>query len=384
MKKINNASNNLSVCIAVWGQEFIETFLNYSLSSILSENNIPFISNETKIYISIYTDKNGYKIIQQSKYFIALKEHANINFFLINGVSIVGNYIAMNDCHRHFISNNINKSLMILCPDMIYSDGSLKKLYYLHRNKSKVVCIFTPRLDKKNFLLNYDKKIQEYGKLALNNKDLIDLALKNFHPETLSTIIDDGIKKSTESGGFFLKDPEGLIGCNFHYYPIIFKSDYNTILPRTTIDNDFLDKNIVNYQDIIVVNKAIECCIIDITDINRTAFILNEHRSINTIVKWASNNTGNIHKKLFDEVYHFRKTAEPISIELRKKIIYLQTEIQNGILEVENKIDLMKAKPIFPKFLTILKQNSIFSILKKIFFRAYMFLFGGLIIKSVK
>jgi len=208
--------------------------------------------------------------------------------------------------------------------------------------------------------------------------------LKHLHPETLASIVGERNKKSAVNGILFLKDPDGLIGCNFHYYPIIFKSDKNTKLPRITIDNDFLDKNEVNYQDIIVVNKAIECCIIDITDKNRTAFILNEQRNIDQIVNWAFHNTENIHRKLFEKVYHFSKTDKPLSIELKKKIIYLQTEILNGILDVKNQIDLTNSKPFFFRFLNILKNNSIFSILKKIFMRIYILVFGGLIIKSVK
>ena len=64
MKKINNASNNLSVCVAVWGQEFIETFLNYSLSSILSENNIPFIWNSKFPINSLYIMR-GYLYVEK-------------------------------------------------------------------------------------------------------------------------------------------------------------------------------------------------------------------------------------------------------------------------------------------------------------------------------
>lgn len=382
MNSVKNVQKELQICVPVWGKEFTETFLKFCLMSLLSEENLPKIAKKTKIRLTVYTSRNSFVIIKKSENFKLLGQYADIDVFLIRGNSIIGSYRSMNDCHRHFISKNINKSLMLICPDMIFSNGALSYLYDIHAANDKTVCITAPRLDKHKFLKSYEKDIVATGKRALSNSDLLNLALKNFHPETEAYIMDSENQESTNAGGFYLKDSEGLIGYNFHQYPILFEATSSTQLPEKTIDSDFLTKNISDYQDIVIINDAIECCIVDVTDV-RVAHLLKGAMTIGKIVKWAQNNTGPFHLNLFDEILYFRNTRLPPSPDILKRANSIQSQIKKELAEVRTKLkeDATGAETNILK--RVYQNNSFLEGFKKIIRRFYIFIFGGLVITAL-
>lgn len=380
MKNISNIPNEIYICVPVWGREFSETFLNYSLKSLLSAKNLPEIAKSTVIKFTIYTDKNSYKIMKKSKYFDLLCQYVEVDIFLIKGFSIIGNYMAMNDCHRHFIAANFDKSLILICPDMIFSDGALGYLYNLHQMEKKTICINTPRLDKSSFLKSYNKKISIGGLKALNNEDLICLSLEHLHPETKYKIMNIENEETTNAGGFYLSDQDGLIGYQFHWYPIIFKTTTSTQLPTITIDYDFLDKNISSTSKIILVKHAIDCCVVDVTD-GASANLLRGKRSVEQLVQWATINAKNIHRNMFDELLYFRKNKLSPPEILLEQVKSLQSSIKTGIIKSkEVQKNFNKLTPV-QKLIKVFRNNSITGGSKKIMKKIYILVFRSLIIK---
>ena len=45
----------IHICTPVWGQIFVENYINYVLKSLLAKNNIPYVSSKTKLKYTIYT-----------------------------------------------------------------------------------------------------------------------------------------------------------------------------------------------------------------------------------------------------------------------------------------------------------------------------------------
>ena len=372
--------SKLSICVVVWGEEFVETFLNYSLLSILSEKNLPHLAKKVKISMSIYTDKKGFQTIKKSASFKILGELASINFFLVKGMKVLGPYRSMNDCHRHFISKNKKNSLMIICPDTLFSDSSLGYLYDIHSAENKPICIFTPRTDKQELLRIYQKNLRADAKLALNNSDLLNLALENLHTETKSMILNSELENSSVSGGFYLENLDGLIGSQFHYYPIIFKLAEGTELPDISIDSDFINKIITDYNNLIVINDVKECCIIDITDRNRVHELSSERRSVAQIVQWANVNTGEINRKLFDEIFYFSRTGSNVSVKMKQEMIKIRDLIKKDLIPVQEMYSIELNSTVPKRIFEIFKNNNLRSIIVKIVRKLYLLLFNGLII----
>ena len=376
--------SKLSICVVVWGEEFVETFLNYSLLSILSEDNLPDLAKKVKISVNIYTNKKGFQTIKKSEPFKILSEFASISFFLVKGTKILGPYRSMNDCHRHFISKNKKNSLMIICPDTIFSNSALGYLYDIHSAENKSICIFTPRTAKQELLQIYEEKLKKDDKFALNNSDLLNLALENLHIETKSMILNSKLEKSVGSGGFYLENLDGLIGSQFHYYPILFKLTESGKLPNISIDSDFLDKLTTDYNNLIVINDAKECCIIDITDRNRVSHLSNESRSVFQIVQWANGNTGEINRKLFDEIFYFCRTGSDVPVKIKHEVIRIQDLIKKDLIPVDEMGDVKLNFTMTERISNIFKNNNFRSIKIKLISRLYLFFFNGLIIYKVR
>tara|TARA_B100000745_G_scaffold212852_2_gene141087 strand:+ start:1377 stop:2558 length:1182 start_codon:yes stop_codon:yes gene_type:complete len=66
------------VTFAFWGDSYIDSFLNYSLPSILAAENLPYLSQRIETVLLIYTDEAGYSRINANDTFSRLNSLPNV------------------------------------------------------------------------------------------------------------------------------------------------------------------------------------------------------------------------------------------------------------------------------------------------------------------
>ena len=127
-QNINN-DQKIILCVAVWGEDFLRNFIEFSLNSLMSAGNIPYLSSQGNVAFVFYSDRHGIETLKVSNVLVELKKYAQVNFAEIKGKKILGNYRTMNDCHRDFIKRNQDATLFFICPDTVFSENALGYIF---------------------------------------------------------------------------------------------------------------------------------------------------------------------------------------------------------------------------------------------------------------
>lgn len=373
----------LYICVAVWGIDYVKTFEKYCLASILSDDNLPKIANlSEEIQFFIYTDKNSLSHLLNSRLISKLKNYCDLHFYIVSGYSVIGNYRAMNDCHRHFLQKSVDRDVIIICPDMIFSKNALKIVYDKYKTTGKPICINTPRLDKETFLTKYEQILEKNGSY-LNNDELTQLGLSCLHEETLAKVFNKIDNLSVDVGGFYIQDEKGLIGCQFHLYPIIFNVCSDTILPELTIDNDFLDKNYTEVDSIEVMPNSLDCCIVDVTSQGSIELVY-EPLTVNKLANWAEIHARPIHRALFTSILQFRTEISSDCDDSFEQTRRLHNEVKRLIVRDYNYTQKRSKKYKFNRLSEIWENNSSRDLSRKLIAKLYNVIFKKLKIRALK
>lgn len=132
--------NKINIITLVWGKEYLDFFLDYSLKSQLTPRNIPELSISFELTYRIYTDTMGKSIILSSPTFKELSKYCKIEFLEIEEYlnqiheSQKDNlcYEMMMFCHKEAIenANDMDAGVIINYPDVYYAPsffGELKE-----------------------------------------------------------------------------------------------------------------------------------------------------------------------------------------------------------------------------------------------------------------
>ncbi len=375
-------TSKISFCVAVWGRKFTDNFLNYSLNSLLEYNNIPSLSKKSRIKFKIYTTNSDLSYISQSVIISQLLQYAEIEYFLISGVNTLGNYISMNHCHRDFISRSKGDILFFICPDIIFSDGAIMKIYKKLSKKIKVVCIFTPRLNLETFLPKYKAALLQNDLRSLDSEALLRMSCDHFHSETKSMILDEELDETVYSGGYFYKKRSGLIGSQFHYFPVCIKHKGQLPLPDITVDNDYLGKLVNSIEEIYVFENAKDCCIIDISTEKSKGQFIKEKRSVKNVASWAVENTNRIHLDLFLKTYLFLEESPKLNSKIYYKVKKFRKAVLKEIESIRRRPSNHKPNSLVKRWSERVKNNTVKSAIFKIKRYIYLLIFKRLRIKE--
>lgn len=163
----------------VWGDKYLDTFLNYVIPSIVYNKNKDAIkSNE---YV-IYTDDEGKAKLKDNDTFKYLSNICTVYFKQLIGSGVKKKLIA---CINDAIINafEFNMTIKIVAPDVIYSNGAL--INALNKIKEGYGAVIFPAGGvrvKESFLEEYSTD--------LTAKEFRDLFIKHMHIETKQHFID--------------------------------------------------------------------------------------------------------------------------------------------------------------------------------------------------
>ena len=61
--------NGYNLTTAVWGEKFVDNYINFIIPSLLAEGNIPYLKKKTKVFYQIFTSKYFVSLIKNSESF---------------------------------------------------------------------------------------------------------------------------------------------------------------------------------------------------------------------------------------------------------------------------------------------------------------------------
>ena len=313
----------------VWGTAFTEAFLEFCLPSQLTPNNLPHFAKFSKAIYRIYTRTSDAKIIKNSESYKRLRTLMPVEIAVISGISRVGKYKSMSECHAHSIrtSSDEDISFVFICPDVVWADGAFARLLEIAHSGKRLVAVFTPRLIKENFLPALSKRSKEHrGFDAIKPRELVRMAMEHLHPEVTSMIWNSGKPSSTLFTGLFWSFPQGLLARQFHLFPLMVKPVDRTTVPVISLDADYTLNACPDLEDIYVVCDSDELCGVDFTSVSDAISILQSCSGdvIRESAHWAGLHTHQIHREF-----------------VKYKILFHADELPADFYQIEQESDLI-------------------------------------------
>lgn len=240
--------------LTVWGQAYINLFLNVSLPSLLAEGNLPALYSSGKNDFYIYTRKEDIGQFEANKAFSRCKDYLNVIYVNINEEFPGGNsWTIMTDCHNHAVrlAYKQQAAIVILIPDFIYSAGFVQTMLRRYQEGYNAVIALQIAAKRDVFLAElFATQNGPSGVISIEPRTLLALWQKHRHPMA------------------------DFYGCDSTHYPnyppclLRWQLDNNSFLVRSTqftpflihAENDFQlrnDDKVVETLDTVMVKNLV-------------------------------------------------------------------------------------------------------------------------------
>lgn len=238
-----------TLVVPVWGEEYFNTWLKYSLPSYLSENNLPSLSQKSDFTLLICTDKQTWDSSEKNEYLLNIKKIYNVLFldisFLISKYRMSYGHILTYAYHEAIKEHNTsNRYFIFLNADFILADGVFKTIDQLVVRGAEVIFCPSFRVLQEQFLLQLRSQIKPYrglNTLSMDSRKMVGLAFKHVHPTVIAQTINVNDDGSLITNQMYWKVGKNiLLGRHFLVFPFV-------VQPRTIpkAPTGYIDYNMV-------------------------------------------------------------------------------------------------------------------------------------------
>ena len=319
-------SRSCDIIIPVWGNLYIDTFLEFSLSALCAPGNLDGKAiPEIEIAIRIYTDREGQKHIEkhplittlQRCYTVSIESPASINF------SSSKNYSIFNSCYllgmQQAFANG--SAVILLTADQIWSQGSLTAILYRVRKGAQAVMVGGLRVLDTDFIRHCS---QENLSLGIQGKKLVQLALENLHPWDRTLVHDENNKVQPGSFHFWNVPGQGMLARCLHLHPVYINLRYPPAqLPRTVDADNLVAKQCPDMTKIHIITDSDESMHVSLAPRAQSAHLLDYPRGDWQEMKnWALTMGITRHN-----LYYFNRDISFHTCEMDKKLWH-EAELQ--------------------------------------------------------
>lgn len=287
----------------VWGTAFADAFSNVCLPSLLSPGNLVYFAQHTDSMFRIYTTTKDAEIIQKSIAYKHLSLIMPVEMVAISGMSYVGKYKAMTQCHAHFIRSNRGDdcAFVFVSPDIVMADGGFARLLQISNSGKRIVAMGAVRLLKETFIPAYLRLYSKDGKIQpITPRELVKLALDHLHPITVSQFWDPEKDSSmTPVDLLWPVDQEGFLLRQFHPCPLMIWPVDKDAVPTVSVDADYGYKACPNHADAYVVQDSDEMCLMEFSSLSSLNDLKKNggRQSVESVVQWVKTNTNVLHRE---------------------------------------------------------------------------------------
>lgn len=172
--------------LTIWGQSFVETFLRVSLPSLLWPGNLPALTHSSNCRLSLYTTPEDEARMKNDPSFTELERLLPITFLYLHDIPPSSYELHQAfSCMDHFCASpeSRGRGLIFLCPDCIYSNGSLANIERYANAGKRIVLVSGLRTDKAGMYQTLEQGPLTGDFAPMSPRDLVRACLPNLHPQ---------------------------------------------------------------------------------------------------------------------------------------------------------------------------------------------------------
>jgi 2-polyprenyl-3-methyl-5-hydroxy-6-metoxy-1,4-benzoquinol methylase len=203
----------------VWGYEYTQQFINFSLPTLLAPGNLPALASTLPTEFIFLTGRRDEPMIRESAGYRQLSAICPVSFSLIDDIITDGNHsttvtLAFSGAIRRTGRTMLDTCFFFLVSDYIIADGSLASVI-------KPMLAGASAVQAGNFQITAEEAIpwlerrREQGEnaLVLSPRELMHQALRCIHPSTIANTVNLPISHNSHSNRLFWRvDADTLIG----------------------------------------------------------------------------------------------------------------------------------------------------------------------------
>ncbi len=243
---VGTAGPRLNIVVPVWGDAYLDTFLEYSLPAQLAAGNVPALEGSGHCY-TIYTTAEGRRRCEEH---VAVRQLTRFVAVTFKSLEVVATYNAGNkyrtksDCYAIELeaASRSGAAVAMLNADILLADGFIREALRLLRSGKRVIEVTGGRGLQDPIKTALDSEFRQYNRIiSISPSELSRLWLANLHPQLAMHYVD-----GPEGGSFhpshlyWLAGEEGVIIRAFHLYPIVVKPNASPVKFSGTIDDDLV------------------------------------------------------------------------------------------------------------------------------------------------
>jgi hypothetical protein len=186
----------LYILVGFWGDRFRSYFLDFCLPSLLSQNNLGFLSREDGHKLLVATTVEDWRELEASPLWAKLSNHVTptlIPVGLPEDSSDAGKFRHMTEGHRLLVNVTLRDRALAcqVMPDAMYTDGTIATALSRASQGADAVLTVAMRLKEETLFRDLrtrnllPARASEPQTIRLGSRDVVDLAIKHLYDDCL-------------------------------------------------------------------------------------------------------------------------------------------------------------------------------------------------------
>jgi hypothetical protein len=212
----------IKVLLPVWGEEFTQQFLEFSLPTLLAPGNLPALAKTLPTEFIFLTGRRDEAVIRASAGYLRLAATCDVSFYAIDDLITEGNHsttvtLAFAAAVRRTGTEMLDTCFFFLVADYIVANGSLAAAIKPILAGASAVQTGNFQIAIEDAIPWLDRELEgNGGTLVLPPRRLMRHALTRIHPATVANIVNSPLSHNSHANRLFWRvDADTLIG---HFY----------------------------------------------------------------------------------------------------------------------------------------------------------------------
>lgn len=210
------------ILLGVWGENFIENFLEFSLPSLLAPGNIPALAAELPLTFVFLTRPFDIPVFENSAAVQHLKKYCEVEYISIRDLIVFGNHsttltYSFDRAIRQTGADMLKTYFIFLTSDYIMADGSLQGLMRYIKKGYSGIFAGNFQVIKEEIEPILKKRVDPVeGVIRISPRDLVNYSIPYLHPVTIASIINQEALHNYKANRFFVTEGMSIIAGRFY------------------------------------------------------------------------------------------------------------------------------------------------------------------------
>ena len=347
---------------SIWGKEFADVFLKWSLPSLLSNGNYKsVVAQGIRVTFYVYSDTTNLDQIRSTAVEASLNgkdfKLFNISKTLFDGKPLndgveddlngINTHELQSRCYMHGMEQSVEGEVVFLfwTADFILSDGGLEWAMRQINNGHKAVYADYIEINQESATEELDVCYRDLGE-GPSGRELAKIGLNHTHQITLDHFYDDGLINTYPPFLFSLSKDNSFVHTGIFPHPLLVCYDQRTTRFESSIDYEFAQR-VVKDDPYVKALDSDDLLLCAITRGHGYGKLVQNKLTPELLANFLINEANKVHFELAQRIGIVHTSGiGPESVYKRNQMLRFLGEVNDELIAIGNNIDLTDVKSL--------------------------------------